>query len=70
MNTTEAVALTELVNMATDYHCHKEDPSGTHDADNNNAYCSHNSIIKQVRIEQPDESQGSNGRAVREMPHP
>ncbi len=28
------------------------------------------SVVKQVRIEQPDESQGSNGRAVREMPHP
>ena len=53
MNTTEAVALTKLVNMATDYHCHKEEIHGTHDADNNNAYCSHNSIIKQVRIEQP-----------------
>jgi hypothetical protein len=28
------------------------------------------SVVKQVRIEQPDESQGSNGGAVREMPHP
>ncbi len=28
------------------------------------------SVVKQVRIEQPKQGQGSNGRAVREMPHP